>query len=409
VGLQKIRGRLKDESMDQRVTADCVANARALAPALAAAAPRIEAGRELPSDIVDALHEARLFRMLVPRSYGGDEVSPVAFMAAIEELAKADASTAWCVAQTSVCSTISSSLSPNVAAEIFKNDPRGMLAWGPSTSKNAKAIAEPGGFRVTGEWPFASGSRHATWLAAHSFVCEADGSLRRDSAGEPVQKTFVVPRRCAVVKDVWHVIGLKGTGSDTYTLTDVFVPEDCAIAHHALDRAERREHGPLYSFTIYQLFGSSFPAIALGIARALLDAFIALAQSKTPAASKTLLRDNPVVQSQVGVAESQLAAARTFFFAAWDEIWRAAQDDAVTLSQRVRLRMASIHASQQARQVAETAYLAAGATAIFENNPFERRFRDMHAVSQQAQAQFAIFEVIGRHFLGLPLQSSRFF
>src|SRR5215472_1999810 len=291
--------------MDQRVTADCVANARGLAPALVAAASRIEAGRELPPDIVDALHEARLFRMLVPRSYNGDEVWPVAFMAAVEELAKADASAAWCVAQTSVCSTISSALQSSVAAEIFKNDPRGVLAWGPSTSKNAKAIAEPGGFRVTGEWPFASGSRHASWLAAHSFVYEADGTLRRDAGGEPVHKTFVVPRRAAAIKDVWHVIGLKGTGSDTYSLTDVFVPQDRAIAHHGLDPAERREHGPLYAFNIYQLFGSAFPAIALGIARAMLDAFIELAQVKTPAVGKMLLRDNPVIQSQVGVAESQ--------------------------------------------------------------------------------------------------------
>jgi indole-3-acetate monooxygenase len=393
--------------MEQRIAADCVANAQALAPRIAAAAPRIEAGRELPPDIVDALHEARLFRMLVPRSLDGDEVSPVAFMRAIEELAKADASTAWCVAQTSVCSTVSSALKPDVAATIFKNDPRGVLAWGPSTNTKAKAVAEPGGYRVSGEWPFASGSRHATWLAAHSFVSEPDGSMRRDCNGDPVQKTFVVPRRAAAIKDVWHVIGLKGTGSDTYTLTDVFVPEDCAIAHHALDPAERREHGPLYSFTIYQLFGSSFPAIALGIARAMLDAFIALAQSKTPVGGKSLLRDNPVIQSQVGVAEAQLAAARTFYYAAWEEIWRAAQDGAMTLPQRVRLRMAAIHASQQARQVAETAYLAAGATAIFESNAFERRFRDMHAVSQQAQAQFAIFEEIGRHFLGVPLQSSR--
>jgi indole-3-acetate monooxygenase len=393
--------------MEQRIAADCVANAQALAPRIAAAAARIEAGRELPPDIVDALHEARLFRMLVPRSLDGDEVSPVAFMRAIEELAKADASTAWCVAQTSVCSTVSSALKPDVAAAIFKNDPRGVLAWGPSTSTKATAVAEPGGYRVSGEWPFASGSRHATWLAAHSFVSESDGSARRDSTGEPVQKTFVVPRRAAAIKDVWHVIGLKGTGSDTYTLTDVFVPEDCAIAHHALDPAERREHGPLYSFTIYQLFGSSFPAIALGIARAMLDAFIALAQNKTPVGGKSLLRDNAVIQSQVGVAEAQLAAARTFYYANWEEIWRAAQDGAMTLPQRVRLRMAAIHASQQARQVVETAYLAAGATAIFESNAFERRFRDMHAVSQQAQAQFAIFEEIGRHFLGVPLQSSR--
>jgi indole-3-acetate monooxygenase len=199
------------------------------------------------------------------------------------------------------------------------------------------------------------------------------------------------------------VMGLKGTGSDTYSVTDIFVPENHSYAHHALDPAERREPGPLYSFTIHQLFGSSFPAIALGIARAMLDAFIALARTKTPAGGKSLLRDNAVVQSQVGVAEAQLAAARTFFYAAWEDIWRAAQATTVTLDQRVRLRMASIHLSQQARQVAETAYLAAGAGAIFVDNPFERRFRDMHAVSQQAQAQFAIFEAIGQYFLGLPV------
>jgi alkylation response protein AidB-like acyl-CoA dehydrogenase len=394
--------------MDQRIPVDCLANARALAPHIAAAAPRIESGRELPPDIVDALHEARLFRMLVPRSLGGEEVSPIVFMQTVEELARADASTAWCVAQTSVCSTIARSLKPETGAKIFKNDPRGLLAWGPSTSK-AKAIAERGGFRVTGEWPFASGSRHATWLAAHSVVYEPDGQLRRDANGDPIQKTFVVPRCSATIKDVWHVIGLKGTGSDTYALTDMFVPDDCAIGHHALDPAERHEHGALYSFTIYQLFGSSFPAIALGIARAILDAFLDLAQTKKPVASQSLLRDSPVVQSQVGVAEAQLAAARTFFFAAWEDIWRAAQSNQMSLDQRVRLRMASIHASQQARQVVEMAYLAAGATAVFESNPFERRFRDMHAVSQQAQSQLSIYEAIGRHFLGLPPQASRIF
>jgi indole-3-acetate monooxygenase len=394
--------------MDQRIPVDCLANARGLAPRIAAAAPRIESGRELPRDVVDALHEARLFRMLVPRSLGGEEVSPIVFMQTIEELAKADASTAWCVAQTSVCSTIARSLKPQTGTRIFKDDPRGVLAWGPSTSK-ANAIAAPGGFRVTGEWPFASGSRHATWLAAHAMIHEPDGALRRDANGDPIQKTFVVPRHSATIKDVWHVIGLKGTGSDTYALTDVFVPDDCAIAHHALDPSEQHEHGALYAFTIYQLFGSSFPAIALGLARATLDAFLDLARTKKPVASASLLRDSAVVQSQVGMAETQLAAARAFFFAAWDEIWQAARANAMSLDQRVRLRMASINASQQSRQVVEMAYLAAGATAVFESNAFERRFRDMHAVSQQAQAQLSIYEVIGRHFLGLPLETSRIF
>jgi indole-3-acetate monooxygenase len=341
--------------------------------------------------------------MLVPRAYGGDEVSPVDYVQAIEEIAKADASTAWCIGQTSVCSTISKAMQPHVADKIFKEDPRGVLAWGPTS--NAKAVAVDGGFRVTGVWPFASGSRQATWLAAHCIVHESNGEPRRDSNGAPLQRTMVVPRDAAIFQDVWHVIGLKGTGSDTYSLTDVFVPEDHAIGYHALNPAEWRERGALYHFTIYQLFGSSFPAVALGIARASLDAFCDLAQRKTPTGQTVMLRDNPVIQSQVGVAQSALAAARAFFLEAWRDIWQAAQLGPLSMDQRIRLRMACIHLSQTARQVVETAYLAAGATAVFESNPFERRFRDMHAVSQQAQSQLSIYEAVGRHFMGLPPNS----
>ena len=158
-----------------------------------------------------------------------------------------------------------------------------------------------------------------------------------------MQKTFVVPRERATFQDVWHVMGLKGTGSNTYTLTDVFVPEDYAVDYHALDPAQRREHGPLYKFTIYQLFGSSFPAVALGIARTMLDDFCALAQGKTPQGQTSVLRDSAVVQSQVGVMQSQLAAARAFFLEAWREIWQGAQTGTPTMEQRIRLRMASIN------------------------------------------------------------------
>ena len=284
--------------MDERARVDCVANARAVAPLIAAAALRIEANRELPADLVDALHEARLYRMLVPRAYGGEEVSPVDYVQAIEEIAKADASVAWCIGQTSVCSTIAKAMKPEVAAEIFKENPRGVLAWGPTGS--GKALVDKGGFRVSGTWPFASGSRQATWLAAHCVVYERNGEPRRDADGKPIQKTLVLPRESAKIDDVWHVIGLKGTGSDTYTFTDAFVPEQYAIGFHALNPAEWHERGPLYLFTIYQLFGASFPAVALGIARSTLDAFCALAQKKTPTGQTVMLRDNPVVQSQVG-------------------------------------------------------------------------------------------------------------
>jgi alkylation response protein AidB-like acyl-CoA dehydrogenase len=386
---------------------DCLGRAKALAPAIAAAVPRIDAGRELPPDLVEALHAAGLYRMLLPRSLGGQELPLPVYIQVIEELAKHDASTAWCVGQSSVCSTITANLDHAVAWDMFGKDQRAVLNWGPQ-GRTAKAIADQGGYRITGRWPFASGSRHATWMAAHCAVYEADGETRRhDNDGNAVERTFIFPRANAEIIDNWHVMGLKGTGSDSYAVTDLFVPEERSMTVFARNPAERREHGPLYQFTVHQLFGASFAAVALGITRSALDAFVDLAKTKVPAPTggSTVLRDNAVVQSQVGLAQTQLAAARVFLMRALAEIWEEALHGAVSLDKRVQMRMAESHATQTARQVMDIAYHGAGATAIFEANPFERRFRDLHTVTQQVQAHFSVFEVIGKHFLGLPLTS----
>jgi len=392
----------------RRSEIDCLAQARALAPAIAAAAPRIEARRELPDDLLDAVHAAGLYRMLFPRSLGGHELALPVYIQVIEEIAKADASTAWCVGQSSVCSTITASLDHAVAWEMFGKDARAVLNWGPQ-GRTAKAIAVDGGYRVTGRWPFASGSRHASFMAAHTTVYEADGTTPLlDAEGKPAERTFIFPRANAEIIDNWYVMGLKGTGSDTYAVNDLFVPAERSMTVFGRNPAERREHGPLYLFTVHQLFGASFAAVALGIARSAIDSFIELAQTKVPAPTggSTVLRENAVVQSQVGLAQTQLAAARVFLMHALEDIWNeAVSTGAVSLEKRVTMRMAEMNATQTARQVVDTAYHAAGATAIFEANPFERRFRDMHTVSQQVQAHFSVFEVIGKHFLRLSLTS----
>jgi alkylation response protein AidB-like acyl-CoA dehydrogenase len=375
---------------------------------ISAAVPRIDADRELPPDLIEALHAAGLYRMLFPRSLGGQELPLPTYIQVIEEIAKADASTAWCVGQSSVCSTITANLDPAVAWEIFGKDQRAVLNWGPQ-GRTAKAIVTDGGYRITGRWPFASGSRHATWMAAHTFVYEADGETPlRNAEGKPAERTFIFPRSSVEVIDNWYVMGLKGTGSDSYAVTDLFVPQERSMGVFGLDLAERRVHGPLYLFTVHVLFGTSFAAVALGIARSALDSFVELAKTKVPAPTggSMVLRDNAVVQSQIGLAQTQLASARVFLLQAVRDIWQEAVDTgAISLDKRVALRMSMAHATQMARQVVDTAYHGAGATAIFETNPFERRFRDMHTVSQQVQAHFSVFEVIGRHFLDLPLTS----
>ena len=390
-------------SADQRAHGDCIARARALAPTIAAALPQIDANRELPPELVSALHEAHLFHMLVPRSLGGEEVSPLEYVQTLEEIAKADASTAWCLGQTSVCSTLAASLPEQTGREIYVNNPRGVFGWGPP-GKTGKAVAEANGYRLSGTWLFASGSRHVTWLGAHCPVFEPDGQPRRDGNGNPVEMTFVFPRERAKITDTWHVIGLKGTGSDTYSVTDLFVPADHAVSAFGRNPAERRERGPLYKFTVFQLFGASFAGVALGIARSTLDAFVELARGKTSTNAKSPLRDSAMIQSQIGLAQAQLAAARVFLLHALGDMWDSArQSGAMTIEQRVTLRMASSHASHVSKQVVDTAYHAAGGTAIFDSYPFARRFRDMHTVSQQVQAHYSVFEAIGQYYLGMPI------
>ena len=384
--------------LSAKVTSDCMARARALAPRIAAAAEHIEAERELPADLVEALHEAGLFRMLLPRSLGGGELRPVEFVQAVEELAKADASTAWCVAQISGASTIAASLDPKVAREIFA--PGMLLAMGPP-SASGKAIATAGGYLVSGSWQFASGSRHAFWMAAHCPVFEPDGQAQMGPNNVPVERTLIFPKSGVTMKDVWDVIGLKGTGSDSYSVSELFVPEARSMTSFGRNPAEKRERGPLYQFTTFQLHGASFASIALGLALGL--AFVELAKAKVPYGLKYVLRDNAVIQSQIGLAQSQLAAAQVFLRHALTEMYESASSGGITLEQRVQLRMASSNASKIGREVVDTCYHAAGATAIFESNPFERRFRDVHTVSQQVQSHQSIFEAIGQYYFGLPL------
>jgi indole-3-acetate monooxygenase len=382
--------------------ADPARRARLLRPLIEAASPAIERGGRLTPEVLEALYDARLFKMLLPRSCGGDEVDPIAFVTAIEELAKADASTAWCVAQASGCSIAAAYIDPDIAKEIF--GPRdAVAAWGP-VGPTVKATAVDGGYCSTGTWSYASGSRHAQWLGGHSPLVDAAGKPCLGPDGKPTERTMLFPKSKAAIRDVWQVMGLKGTGSDSYTVTDLFVPARYTFTRELA--SERRENGPLYRFTTYQIYGSAFAAVALGIGRATLDALMQMAATKVPMLGSKPLRDNPVVQSKVAVAEAQLQSSRAYLMAALGAMWDATcRGEAATMQQRAQLRLAAVHAGHQAKEVVETAYHFAGGTAIFENQPFERRLRDIHAVTQQVQAQFVNFEVAGQVLLGLPVTS----
>jgi len=379
--------------------ADYLRRARELAPGLVAAADQIEHGRELPEAVVDALVERGLFRLLLPRSLGGAELLPADFVPIIEEIAKADASTAWCLNQASGCSMTAAYLERDAACEIF-GGPRGILAWGPGPG-TARVVE--GGYRVSANWSFASGSHNASWLGCHVPIVEADGTPCLHADGSPVVRTMLFPKSSAKMTDIWHVIGLKGTGSDRFSVEDLFVPEQHSATR---DDDTRREKGLLYRFSSLQLYAAGFAGVAMGIARGMLDAFVELARDKVPFRSGGALRDNHLIQSQVAQAEARLSAARAFLLGSLEEITGdVACVGHITLDQRMTVRLASTFAIHQSLQVVDTAYHAAGSSAIFEENPFERRFRDMHTVSQQLQGRQEHFETVGQYLLGLDPNS----
>ena len=375
-----------------------IAAARRLIPLLREAGPRIDAIRELPEDVLDGMHAAGMFRLLVPRSLGGAELLPATYIQCVEAIAAGDGSTAWCMNQGSGCSMTAAYLAPDVAREVFGHG-RDVLAWGQARGR-ARADKVPGGWRVTGTWLFASGSRHASWLGAHCPVFDADGTQRRDPDGNAVERTMLFPREQASIEDVWQVLGLRGTGSDTYSVENLFIADDHAVERD--DAEERREDGLLYRFTSMNIYAAGFGAVGLGVARGMLDDFTRLASAKTPALTKTAMRDSAVVQSLVGLSDARLRAARTWLIAVLEEAQRgAAARGHLTEQDRLDIRQAATFAIHQSREVVNAVWHEAGATAIFDSGPFERRFRDMNTVSQQVQGRASHFETIGQHMMGM--------
>jgi alkylation response protein AidB-like acyl-CoA dehydrogenase len=380
-----------------------LARVREIAPALTAASDEIDRRRELPEAIVDALVERGLFRLLLPRALGGAELLPAQYVPIIEELSKTNASTAWCVNQNSGCSMTAAHLAPEVAREIF-GGPRGMLAWGPGPGE---ARVVPGGYRVTATWGFASGSHHASWLGCHVPVIEADGSTRRNRDGAPAVRTMLFPKSATTFTDIWHTIGLRGTGSDQYSVKDLFVPEAYSI--DVLSRRETPigEDRLLYRFSSLALYAAGFAGVALGIARSMLGDFIVLARDKIPRGARKTMRDNNVTQAQVAQAEARLSSARGWLLHSLEEITAAVEGRGhVTLDERMTIRLASTFAIHTSLEIVDILYQAAGATAIFDVNPFERRFRDIHSVAQQLQGRQQHFETVGQYLMGLEADTS---
>jgi alkylation response protein AidB-like acyl-CoA dehydrogenase len=374
--------------------------AQKLAPLIRSSADETDAARELPRPLFEALADAGLFHLAVPRSIGGGEIDLPSYVEVIEEIAKADASTGWAVNQGAIYATYAARMPRDVARAIWMDIPRSVVANTPAPT--AKAVVVPGGYRVTGRQGFSTGCRHASWVAAHGQIIE-NGQVRLEG-DQPEMRYFFVPVAEAELLDTWRVRGMRGTGTHHFAVNDVFVPAERTVLSAT---APALEPGPLYKIPRTLAFASGDAAVALGMARSCLDTFAELAGSKTPRAMQALLRDQSMVQVNVGQAEAALRSGRAFLMETVRDIWSEALAGVVTLERRAVLRLATTHGIRLAAQVIDTVYNAAGATAAYEGNLIQRHFQDIHVITQHLQGRMAHYELVGRHWLGLSVDEGR--
>lgn len=376
-----------------RLTGDDVLEAaKALAPQIKAAADEIERGRRLPLTLVQAMKQAGVFRMPMPRSWGGPEVDPLTQIRIVEELSAADPSVGWCAMIGSDGGFFSAFLEDSVGRALY---PDLDLVTGSSTRPSGRAVVVPGGYRVSGRWPFSSGCQHSTYLTASGTVFE-DGAQRFLPDGTPETRLCIMRAEQCQIIDTWTTTGLRGSGSNDFAAEDVFVP-----AEHTFNTRTSPvlREGPLYAFPFTFIVNGA--GVPLGAARAAIEALVELASGKQTLAG-TGLRNEAWVQTAVGRADVLLGAARGYVFDAVGDFWETIlKGDQPSLRQRARFRLALAGASELCVQAVDLMYQAAGGTSVYAPHPLDRLFRDAHTVHQHITNSPKVFETAGKMLLGL--------
>lgn len=369
--------------------------ARELAPTIRAFAEEIERAGALPPALVNVLREAGLFHMMLPRDLGGSETDPALACRAIEEVSAADGSTGWCVMLAAQSAAFAGFLPREHALEIWGSG--GIVAGTARPIGRAVAVQTPApGYRVSGRWPFASGSSHATWFAAECVVY--DQSIpRRTAAGDDVTRMLFLPREAVVLHDTWDTTGLRGTASKDFSVDDVFVPHARGF--------QMLVDPPLHSWPFYgalPLMFATHGSQALGVARAALGEGAAIARTKLAWGSDRPLAEQPRFQLALAEATALVESARHFLYAAIEDLWDAlGRNDPEATLLRGRVRLATSHAVRASVQAVDLMHDAVATTAVFRKCALERHFRDIHTASAHVMVAPLTLEAAGRVELGL--------
>jgi indole-3-acetate monooxygenase len=374
--------------------------AKGLAPQVRAATEEIERSRRLPSPLVEAMAQAGLFRLWIPRAVGGEEADPMTLVRVVEEVSRADGATGWCVAIGGEYGVFGGYLLAPAAHEIYGSDPHVRTAGALRPFGNAVVV--DGGYRVTGRWPLGSGCQHSAWIVGGCRIFDGDQPRLRANGAPLVRILFFPVGDCEII-DTWYSIGLRGTGSHDYAVADVFVPVERSLSF----QEPPVEQGPLYAIPTVALFGAVLAAVPLGIARHAIDILVELAGTKVASRSRQSLREDVTMQSYLGRAEALLRSGRAFLYDALSEVWRVVSaGQTLSTAERATLWLASTHAANTAKEATDLMFSAGGSASPYTASGLERCVRDIQAAAQHVTVAPANYQMAGQAFLGADMRTT---
>lgn len=346
--------------------------------------------RRIPDVLLNNMTRSGFFRLLMPNKLGGHEIGFIDYLEVISIISMTDASVAWCLNQNNVLATLAAFMPEKLALEIWE-DPNTILSNGPPVDASAQIFKK--GYILNGRWDFSSGFPHSTWLVALAPVIDP---LNISNDNKEMRNLFLRKKDIEVI-DVWDVNGLRGTGSFSFVANELYVDQ----AKTFIDGEPPIQSGSLYLIPKPLLFASGFATVALGVARSSLDYAIKLSNEKKPHAQK-MLRDQQVVQREIGEIEAIYRSAKAYLNNTVSVLW----DSALTTKNipecnRVNLRLAATDAIRKSINVVDRTYSLIGSNAIFNSNPIQKKFEDIHAISQQVQGRMEHYDSAGRYFLGM--------
>jgi len=373
--------------------------ARALAPDIIAARGEMDEARRLPDHLVLKFRAAGLYRLCIPKAYGGLEAAPRTTVETLEVLAEADASGAWCAMISATTGSFGAYLDDDVARGIFSNLE---LVFSGVYAPMGKAEIEGDSYRVSGRWKWNSGGQNATWLCGGAMIFE-NGAPRMLTEKLPEHRMMLFPASAVEFVDTWHTSGLRGSGSGDMVVKDLLVPRNRTVS---LITDKPRIAAPLYAFPVFGLLAIGIAAVASGNARAALREFAGEAAGKKLPGGRTLA-ERGTVQATFAQATASLEAARAFLLAEVDAAWSEAQSaPAISLGQRARLRLAATHMARTAAEVVRTVQDLAGGGAVFLASTLQRRLADAQTMTAHIMVAPATYELTGRALLGVPVSSA---